>query len=159
MSSVRKRKFAVAIADGKSQTEAAVSAGYAPTRAAVTGSELMKDPEVIVTLSALLDAQGVSRKDCLDAIAKGLSSENEAASLKSAEMGLKLHGAFREAEAEPESGGDDFIKPGGFERFCKKFWEEKVRRSEERDRQEALDPSLKPKSCPNCGYARPRWND
>lgn len=116
-SSVRKRKFCVAIADGKSQTEAAVSAGYAPTRAVVTGSELMKDPEVIRTISALMDAQGVTRGKCLDAIAKGLESENEAVTLKSAEMGLKLHGAFREAE-----GNEPFQAKESFEELCRAYW-------------------------------------
>lgn len=52
---VRKRRFVKALAQGKTQKQAAIEAGYSPSRAEVTGCELAKDPEVQSNLKAILD--------------------------------------------------------------------------------------------------------
>ncbi|AZC04174.1 MULTISPECIES: terminase small subunit [Acinetobacter calcoaceticus/baumannii complex] len=46
-------KFALAIVDGKTNKEAAISAGYAEKTASQQGSKLSKDPEIIVYIEKL----------------------------------------------------------------------------------------------------------
>lgn len=46
-------KFALAIVDGKTNKEAAISAGYAEKTASQQGSKLSKDPEIIVYIEML----------------------------------------------------------------------------------------------------------
>ena len=53
-SGVKKCKFVAAVLAGKSNKDAAIAAGYAPTRAEVTGSELMRLPEVRSEIARLL---------------------------------------------------------------------------------------------------------
>ncbi|MCJ8782331.1 terminase small subunit [Acinetobacter baumannii] len=46
-------KFALAIVDGKTNKEAAISAGYAEKTASAAGARLAKDPEIIVYIEML----------------------------------------------------------------------------------------------------------
>ncbi len=46
-------KFALAIVDGKTNKEAAISAGYAGKTASAAGARLAKDPEIIVYIEML----------------------------------------------------------------------------------------------------------
>ncbi|HCA5278228.1 TPA: terminase small subunit [Acinetobacter baumannii] len=46
-------KFALAIVDGKTNKEAAISAGYAKKTASAAGARLAKDPEIIVYIEML----------------------------------------------------------------------------------------------------------
>ncbi|MBD0221866.1 terminase small subunit [Acinetobacter baumannii] len=47
------KKFALAIVDGKTNKEAAISAGYAEKTASAAGARLAKDPEIIVYIEML----------------------------------------------------------------------------------------------------------
>ncbi|EXE13912.1 phage terminase small subunit [Acinetobacter baumannii] len=46
-------KFALAIVDGKTNKEAAISAGYAEKTASAAGARLAKDPEIIIYIEML----------------------------------------------------------------------------------------------------------
>lgn len=53
------RKFAEAIAEGKSNKESAISAGYSPETASQQGSKLSKNPEIIEYVEKLKTGQKV----------------------------------------------------------------------------------------------------
>lgn len=53
------RKFAEAIAEGKSNKESAISAGYSPETASQQGSKLSKNPEIIEYIEKLKSGQKV----------------------------------------------------------------------------------------------------
>ncbi len=59
-------KFALAIVDGKTNKEAAISAGYAEKTASAAGARLAKDPEIIVYIE-MLKAQKEGRSLTSDA--------------------------------------------------------------------------------------------
>ena len=59
--SEKMKKFALAVVDGLSNKEAAISAGYAEKTASQAGSKLRKDPEIIVHIEKLkADKEGRS---------------------------------------------------------------------------------------------------
>jgi phage terminase small subunit len=59
--SEKMKKFALAVVDGLSNKEAAISAGYAEKTASQAGSKLRKDPEIIVYIEKLkADKEGRS---------------------------------------------------------------------------------------------------
>ncbi len=58
-------KFALAIVDGKTNKEAAISAGYAEKTASAAGARLAKDPEIIVYIE-MLKAQKEGRSLTFD---------------------------------------------------------------------------------------------
>ncbi len=53
------RKFAEAIAEGKSNKESAISAGYSPETASQQGSKLSKNPDVIAYIEKLKSGEKV----------------------------------------------------------------------------------------------------
>lgn len=53
------RKFAEAVAEGKSNKESAISAGYSPETASQQGSKLSKNPEIIEYIEKLKTGQKV----------------------------------------------------------------------------------------------------
>lgn len=53
------RKFAEAVAEGKSNKESAISAGYSPETASQQGSKLSKNPEIIEYIEKLKSGQKV----------------------------------------------------------------------------------------------------
>lgn len=58
------RKFAEAIAEGKSKKEAAISAGYSPETASQQASKLSKNPEVLEYIEKLTSSEKLtSRKE------------------------------------------------------------------------------------------------
>lgn len=56
------RKFAEAIADGKSKKEAAISAGYSPETASQQASKLSKNPEVLKYIEKLTSSEKLTSK-------------------------------------------------------------------------------------------------
>lgn len=69
----RKRKFAAELANGKTQTQAAIDAGYSEIRAAAQGSILAKDPDVQANLRAIFAKQGLTDSTLAKHIKKGLN--------------------------------------------------------------------------------------
>lgn len=56
------RKFAEAIAEGKSKKEAAISAGYSPETASQQASKLSKNPEVLAYIEKLTSSKKLTSK-------------------------------------------------------------------------------------------------
>lgn len=83
-------------------------------------SRNMRNPAIVSSISAMADARGVKREDCLDAIARGLKEDNPKAYLTAAKLGLEVH---------KELGGNTILPvPVTKEQYielCRTFWTEK----------------------------------
>ena len=95
---LKQQKLVAGIANGKTQTQAAIAAGYAPAGAHVSASRALNDVKVQSALAALMDKQGLSERKLLapikDAIeaTKDSDAPDHVVRLKAAEIGWKLRG-------------------------------------------------------------------
>ena len=101
----RRETFADQVAAGVIPTDAARRAGYAPSRAAATASELMKHPDVRerieLTRSQLLVEAGYDPVDSvLTLIDEQHRGQNSRDRVRAAEVLLKLAGYFDEERPE-----------------------------------------------------------
>ena len=67
----RKVQFVNSLKQGKTQTQAAIDAGYAPTAAANLGNRLAHDPEIQNMLAKEFEQYGLTRSEFLEGIKAG----------------------------------------------------------------------------------------
>lgn len=106
---LKQKKLIQGVANGKSQTQAAIDAGYAPANANVTASQTLASPNVKSALAALMDKQGLSEERLLEPIAVGLDANRDDAPdhtirLKAAELGWKLRGQLQPGVSQTFNG-------------------------------------------------------
>ncbi len=69
---VKVRKVIEAVAAGKSGTQAAIEAGFAPASAHVRASEIIHSPEGKEALKAILAAEGINEKTVIKKLKTGI---------------------------------------------------------------------------------------
>ncbi|MRS01864.1 hypothetical protein EG832_01315 [bacterium] len=92
----KEQSFVMGISEGKSQTAAArdsfdVSNGDS---AKSLGYTLMKNPEILEAITAILDSEGLTHRVLVRKLKTHVDAPDPAVSLKAVDLGLKLHDAF-----------------------------------------------------------------
>ncbi len=91
-------RFAVSVAEGKSQTRSAIEAYDVSSMGSAKslGSQLMKKPRVNAAISELMEYHGMGRSYRVQKLKEHLDSPDPVISLKSLEISYKADGTFRE---------------------------------------------------------------
>lgn len=82
------RKFAEAIAEGKSNKDAAISAGYSPETASQQGSKLSKNPDIIAYIEKLKSGEKVKAEP------EKVKAEKPSVIVEKIEQAEQAHGQF-----------------------------------------------------------------
>ena len=96
--SQKEKKFALEIADGKTQTDAAMNSFDVTTRdsAKSLGSELMAKNDIKVAVSELLQEEGLSKRTRVRKLKEHIENRDPNVSLKALDQTWKLDGAYLE---------------------------------------------------------------
>ena len=96
--SPKEQRFAVSVAEGKSQTQSAIDAYDVSSMGSAKslGSQLMKKPRVNAAISELMEYHGMGRSYRIQKLKEHLDSPDPVISLKSLEISYKADGTFRE---------------------------------------------------------------
>ena len=96
--SPKEQRFAVSVAEGKSQTQSAIDAYDVSSMGSAKslGSQLMKKPRVNAAISELMEYHGMGRSYRVQKLKEHLDSPDPVISLKSIEISFKADGTFRE---------------------------------------------------------------
>jgi DNA-binding CsgD family transcriptional regulator len=96
--SPKEQRFAVSVAEGKSQTQSAIEAYDVSSMGSAKslGSQLMKKPRVNAAISELMEYHGMGRSYRVQKLKEHLDSPDPVISLKSLEISYKADGTFRE---------------------------------------------------------------
>ena len=94
----KEQRFAVSVAEGKSQTQSAIDAYDVSSMGSAKslGSQLMKKPRVNAAISELMEYHGMGRSYRVQKLKEHLDSPDPVISLKSLEISYKADGTFRE---------------------------------------------------------------
>lgn len=100
----QQRMFAVEVASGMTQRDAAIAAGYSKTRADQTGCELRKKPSVAAEIHRIqskpINASLGSKAECLDKLWRGIelaeNGQDSTALARLSELWLKANGMLIE---------------------------------------------------------------
>jgi phage terminase small subunit len=96
--SPKEQRFAVSVAEGKSQTQSAIDAYDVSSMGSAKslGSQLMKKPRVNAAINELMEYHGMGRHYRVQKLKEHLDSPDPVISLKSLEISYKADGTFRE---------------------------------------------------------------
>ena len=94
----KEQRFAVSVAEGKSQTQSAIDAYEVSSMGSAKslGSQLMKKPKIDAAISELMEYHGMGRSYRVQKLKEHLDSPDPVISLKSLEISFKADGTFRE---------------------------------------------------------------
>lgn len=92
----KEQKFVVAIAEGKSQTQAAMDSFDVSSRdsAKAIGNRLGKDPEIQEAITAILETEGLTRRYLVRKLKSHVDAFDPTVSIRAVDMGLKLHDSY-----------------------------------------------------------------
>lgn len=133
-SGVKKCKFVTAVLEGKSSKDAAIAAGYARTRAEVTGSELMHHPDIQATIRLELERRGLGPMRVLDELEAGLGAQRYGS--HDAYLGklMRLWGLLTPEVivATPPLTSEEIgrNKVESYREFCRQYFEEKSKQKQ-----------------------------
>ena len=96
--SPKEQRFAVSVAEGKSQTQSAIDAYDVSSMGSAKslGSQLIQKPRVNAAISELMEYHGMGRHYRVQKLKEHLDSPDPVISLKSLEISYKADGTFRE---------------------------------------------------------------
>jgi predicted transcriptional regulator len=94
----KEKKFALGIAGGKSQTQAAFESFEVSNRASAKalGNQLMKKPSVNVAITELMDYHGLDRPYRVRRLKQHVDNSDPGISLKALDQSWRLDGAYQE---------------------------------------------------------------
>lgn len=98
----KEQRFVAEICSGTSQTQSAVAAfdvGSIDSAKSI-GNRLMKDPDISRAIASIMEEQGLSRSHLIKRLKHHVDSGDAQASVRSIEMGLKLHDSFPAAKTK-----------------------------------------------------------
>ncbi len=100
--SEKEKKFALEIAEGKSQTQAAFDSFEVSSRASAKalGNQLMKKPSVNAAIAELMDWHGLTRSHRVQRLKNHVDNVDPNVSLKALDQSWKLDGAYQEEKPE-----------------------------------------------------------
>lgn len=92
----KEKEFVYEMASGKSQTQAALNAFDVSSyeSAKTIGSRLARDPEIAEAITAVMAAEGLSRRKLVRRLREHVDSQDSQASLRAVDIGLRLHDAY-----------------------------------------------------------------
>ena len=92
----KQQKFALSIAEGKSQTAAAMEAFDCTDRTSgkALGSRMMKDPDVSIAIQDLLHQEGLGRRDRIRRLKALVMSKDLSVAGKGLDMAFKIAGEY-----------------------------------------------------------------
>ena len=92
----KQQKFALSIAEGKSQTTAAMEAFDCADRTSgkALGSRMMKDPDVSIAIQDLLHQEGLGRRDRIRRLKALVMSKDLSVAGKGLDMAFKIAGEY-----------------------------------------------------------------
>ena len=96
--SQKEKKFALEIAEGKTQTEAALNSFDVTSRdsAKSIGSELMAKPDIQMAVSELMQQEGLTKRYRVRKLKEHIDHKDPNVSLKGLDQSWKLDGEYRE---------------------------------------------------------------
>ena len=94
----QEQRFVMSIAEGKSQTAAAIDAYECSTVASAKslGSQLMKKPKIGAALSEWMDYHGLTKSYRVQKLCKHVDNRDPNVSLKALDQTFKIDGSYRE---------------------------------------------------------------
>jgi len=108
----KQKKFALAIAEGKSQTQAAMESHDCSSlnRAKNLGSQLMARPDIQTAVAELMQEEGLTRRYRVRKLKSHIDHPDPNVSLKGLDQSWKLDGAYREDQVHVHMSYEDMIK-------------------------------------------------
>ena len=93
---LKQQKFALSVAEGKSQTTAAMEAFDCADRTSgkALGSRMMKDPDVSIAIQDLLHQEGLGRRDRIRRLKALVMSKDLSVAGKGLDMAFKIAGEY-----------------------------------------------------------------
>ena len=93
---LKQQKFALSVAEGKSQTTAAMEAFDCADRTSgkALGSRMMKDPDVSIAIQDLLHQEGLGRRDRIRRLKVLVMSKDLSVAGKGLDMAFKIAGEY-----------------------------------------------------------------
>jgi predicted DNA-binding protein (UPF0251 family) len=97
----KEQRFVSAIAEGRTQTDAAAWAFNVTTRdsAKSLGSRMMKREDVQEAITAVMESEGLTRRYLVRRLKGHVDSADPTTSIRAVDMGLKLHDSYPATKA------------------------------------------------------------
>ena len=108
----RQKRFALAIAEGKSQTRAALDSHECRSldSAKSLGYQLMQKPDIQMAVADLMQEEGLTRRHRVRTLKKHIDHPDPNVSLKGLDQSWKLDGAYKEEQVHVHLSYDDMVK-------------------------------------------------
>ena len=124
----KQKNFALAIAEGKSQTQAAMESHDCSSldSAKNLGSQLMARPDIQTAVSELMQEEGLTRRYSVRKLKGHVDHADPNVSLKALDQSWKLDGAYKEEQVHVHMSYDDMVKINQQTKVRMKELEEKL---------------------------------
>ena len=108
----KKQKFVLAIAEGKTQTQAALDSHECGSldSAKNVGSQLMKKPDIQIAVAELMQEEGLTRRYRVQKLRSHIQHPDPNISLKGLDQSWKLEGAYTEKHVHVHTSYQDIVK-------------------------------------------------
>lgn len=108
----KQKNFALAIAEGKSQTQAAMESHDCSTldSAKNLGSRLMARPDIQMAVADLMQEEGLTRRYRVQKLKRHIDHPDPNVSLKGLDQSWKLDGAYKEEHVHIYMNHEDIVK-------------------------------------------------
>lgn len=122
----KEQKFALAVAEGKSRTQAVMDVYDVSSRESAKSIQtvLMKNPEIRIAIDDLMEIKGVGREFRIEKLGEHMKSHDPVVSLKALDMGFKLSDDAGESKRHIQNTGIittiDLTEYRGIKTFNKK---------------------------------------
>lgn len=92
----KEERFVMEIVKGENQTQAALKAFSVGSleSAKSIGHRLMKDPDIVEAITAVMDSEGLDRRYLVKKLKTHVDAPDPSISLRAVDMGLKLHDSY-----------------------------------------------------------------
>ncbi len=123
----KEQKFALAIAEGKTQTQAALDSHDCTTldSAKSMGHQLIKKSDIQTALAEIMQFAGLTRRYRVQKLKTHIDHSDPNVSLKGLDQSWKLDGAYKEEQVHVHMSYDDMVKINEQARAKRKAFEEK----------------------------------
>ena len=131
----RQQKFALAISEGKTQTQAALDSHECSSldSAKSMGYQLMQKPDIQIAVAELMQEEGLTRRYRVQKLRTHIDHPDPNVSLKGLDQSWKLDGAYTEKHVHVHTSYQDIVKAQEIYDQRIKAFEEKYRIRSESD--------------------------
>ena len=108
----KEQKFALAISEGKTQTQAALDSHECSSldSAKSMGYQLMQKPDIQTAVAEIMQEQGLTRRYRVQRLKTHIDHPDPNVSLKGLDQSWKLDGAYKEEQVHVHLSYDDMVK-------------------------------------------------